>query len=625
MTGKFRENFSNWRFNIRDNLPAIPVEFEARNFNLVFGDLAGPDAVQSSMKLKSEFGRKGHIDVQGILSLADRTMDISGKFRHISLPLFSPYLAEKTNLLLVDGHLDADLAARLNETEPVDLRLEGKLGINRVHVLDAIQREDLLKWDSLQIAGIKGNYTPLAIAAESLTLDNYFAKIVIDKEARLNLAEALQKEANGLSEQTDEAAQTQEDPAETHSPEQSPPPEIRVDTVVLQGGRVDFFDRHLIRPFHADIRELGGRIEGLNSKTETRATLDLRGSLRNQSPLNISGTLNPLAEAPYLDIEMNFRDIEMTPFSPYSGNYVGYLIEKGKLNLDLHYTLENDRLQASNEIFLDQLSLGKEVESEEATSLPVKLAVALLKDGNGEIHLDIPVSGSLEDPQFSVASVIWTVIKNLLVKAATSPLALLGALVGSGDEDFSTIQFEYGSSQLKPADQQKLQDMAVALLDRPSLDIDISGFIDPDLDPEGYRKELLAMQIKRLKYMELLENRALPEGTQEHEITVEDQEYDEFLWAYYSNTDFPKPRNFIGIIKKLPREEMEKMIYANTDVTSEDLARLARSRALAVQSFLVDQGKMPSERIFLKEHDITAAPEDGAASRARVELGASVR
>ncbi|NIP49115.1 MAG: DUF748 domain-containing protein, partial [Phycisphaerae bacterium] len=304
----------------------------------------------------------------------------------------------------------------------------------------------------------------------------------------------------------------------------------------------------------------------------------------------------------------------------------GYLIEKGKLNLALEYLIEDNQLKATNKVFLDQFDFGAKVESEEAISLPVKLAVALLKDGNGEIHLDIPVYGSLDDPQFSIGSVIWKVIRNLLVKAATSPFALLGAILGgSGDEDFSIVTFDYGTSRLNKAEQDKLLRMAKALQDRPALQVEVSGFVDPEQDPEGYREEALASKIKRLKYLDLVDAGELPEGFEEDNVVVSPEEYADYLWEVYKDEDFPKPRNFIGMTKKLPESEMEKLIYANTEVDDHDLEGLAQARALAVQNFLIEQGQLEKKRVFLKKPDITTAPDEETATRARAELGASVK
>ena len=625
----------NWVFEVDDNLPAAPARIEARDFNLTFKNLAAPEKAESTFVFSTIFQSKGRIEIEGTASLADLSVKMNTRLKKIPLATFAPYIAEQANLVLADGYLDARLKSSVKAgSEPLQASFNGDIGISRFHLLDSLHREDLLKWDSLQFVGINGQAEPLTLEIKSITLSDYFAKILIDEEARLNLTEAFHKEA---SEMTAAEAETVAESTETPLPEEnaevseetaegsSPSPEISIGTVTLQGGRVDFTDRNLPRPFRADMRELGGRIQGLSSDPTTRAEVDLRGRLRGQSPLSINGTVNPLAEKLFLDLKLNFNDIELSPLSPYSGTYVGYMIEKGKLNLMLEYYIEEDQLKAKNEVFLDQFTFGKAVESEQASGLPVKLAVALLKDSNGEIHLDIPVYGSLDDPQFSIGGVVWTVIKNLLVKAATSPFALLGALIGGGEEDFSNVSFAYGSARLSTTEKDKLQKMAQALMDRPSLDVEVSGFIDPDNDAEGYRREQLSGEIKRLKYLDLVKNKKLPEETTEEDVVVPAEEYADYLWQVYRKADFPKPSNFIGMTKKLPESEMEKLIYTNTSVTQDNLSDLAEARAIAVQNFLIEKGQLAPERLFLKKPDITAPPDQETTDRARVELGATVR
>ena len=618
----------NSAFEVSDYLPATAAKLEARDFNLRFQNLAAPERVESPFTLSTTFQNKGRIEIKGTASLADQSIRLDSRLKMIPLTAFAPYLAEQANLALADGMLDAQLKSTVDAgSGSLKIAFSGDIGISRFHLLDGLHREDLLKWDSLQLAGIDAQVAPLAVTVESITLSDYFAKVLIDEQTRLNLVEAFRKPgaspvAEGAATATQQASATA--PAEATA-QAAASPDIRIDTVTLQGGQVDFTDRSLPRPFHADMRELGGSIKGLSSAADARASVDLRGSLRNQSPLAISGELNPLADKLFLDLKLSFNDIELSPLSPYSGTYVGYLIKKGKLNLALEYFLENGKLTAKNQVFLDQFTFGDKVESEKATSLPVKLAVALLKDRNGEIHLDIPVTGNLDDPQFSIAGVVLTIIKNLVVKAATSPFALLGALAGEGGEDFSSVSFEYGSSRLSPDEKSKLQHMAQALAERPGLEVEVSGFIDPEQDAEGYRREQLSMQVKRLKYLDLVKEGKLPEGTSEEDVTVPDKEYADYLWEVYREADFPKPSNFIGLTKKLPASEMEKLIYTNTTVTGNDLADLAQARALAVQNFLVEEGQLAQERIFLQESDITAVPDKELHSRARVEFGVAVR
>lgn len=613
--------FSGGNLDFRDRLPEQAAHLKVSDINLVVRDLAAPEKSTSPFELSANLPPKGQLRFDGKLRLAEQRVDLKARLKRFPLLPLAPYLAEETSLILANGTLDANMTARATATPSAfTLGFNGELGVSRLHLLDKKHRADLLKWDNLQIAGIQGELEPLQVTIASVTLSDYFAKVLIDEEAKLNLIEALQKEG-ALAEKESEAAEMK--PASDEA-QATPRPKISINTVILQGGQVDFTDRSLPRPFHADMQALGGRISGLSSSADTRAEVDLRGNLRNQSPLSITGTVNPLAEDLFLNLQMNFNDIEMSPFSPYSGTFAGYLIEKGKLNLELDYTIEEGQLKATNKIFLDQFTFGETVESEKATRLPVKLAVALLKDGKGEIHLDIPVYGRLDDPQFSITGIVWTVLKNLLIKVATSPLALLGALVGGGEEDFSTISFAYGSARLTATEEDKLARMAKALAERPSLKIEVKGFIDAENDPEGYRREALAGRIRQAAFIEMTRQQLLPEGSEAGDLEIPAEEYADYLWEVYSEADFPKPRNFIGMTKKLPVAEMEKLLYANTAVDQNTLGQLAMARAIAVQNYLTVTAGLARERVFLTSPDLSVTSEQKGTTQARVELGTTV-
>ncbi|MDT8440643.1 MAG: DUF748 domain-containing protein [Desulfuromonadales bacterium] len=607
---------------VTDHLPAATARFRIEEVNMRLTDLAAPEPVETALTFSATWQPRGRIAIDGRGSLA--AQNAAFRLNIASLPLtdLAPYLAEQTDLLLKSGRLNTALNVRLTAEPKPTVKVAGAIGVNRLHLLDALLREDLLKWDSLQIAGIEAAAMPLTLDIESITLNDYAVKLLIDEQQRLNLREALSK---GSAPAEDTKAPERAD-KESESAEESDQTHIRIGTLVLQGGAVDFTDRSLPQPFHADMQNLGGRISGLDSDPQAVAEVDLRGSLRNQSPLVITGWINPLAAPPSLDLQLNFRDIELSPLSPYSETFVGYLIDKGKLNLDLNYRLEQNRLQASNRIFLDQFTFGAPVDSDRAINLPVKLAVALLKDRKGEIYLDIPVSGSLDDPRFSIAGVIWQVVRNLLVKAATSPMALLGALFGGDTGDFSSVQFAHGSSRLTTAEQEKIGKIALALQDRPALNLEIRGYIDPELDPEGYRREWLRRQVQRVRYFALLKEGVVDEGVDVESVSVVPEDYPDDIWQVYKETDFPKPRNFIGLLKKLPPEEQEKLIYANIKVDEAELAKLALQRAQTVQSFLINQMGLEAGRLFLLRPDnIATPPADGDSDGSRVEFGISMK
>jgi len=351
------------------------------------------------------------------------------------------------------------------------------------------------------------------------------------------------------------------------------------------------------------------------------ADVDLRGNLENRSPIQITGNINPLRDDLFVDLKIAFKDIELSPVTPYTGTYLGYTVEKGKLYLDLKYHIEKKELVSENKIFIDQFTFGNKVDSKQATSLPVKLGLALLKDRKGEIHLDVPVTGRTDDPQFSVWSLAFQALKNILVKAATSPLSLLSSMFGGG-ADLSTIEFAHGTSVLAASEEKKLDALAKALVDRPALKIELKGYVDREKDPEGYRHELLNHKIQNEKRLSLARERGDSEDKTDVNVKVLPNEYSKYLKAVYKKEKFPKPRNVLGFVKDLPDEEMKKLIITNTVVSDANLQALAQERSTKVMTYLVKHDGITAERVFLKKGDVYKGPAKSGQSRSRVELNA---
>ncbi|NOY14476.1 MAG: DUF748 domain-containing protein, partial [Deltaproteobacteria bacterium] len=397
-----------------------------------------------------------------------------------------------------------------------------------------------------------------------------------------------------------------------------PPPEIRIDAVTLQGGTVSFTDRSMAHIFSTTMYRLGGRITGLTSDEQMQADVDLRGELENHSPLTITGKLNPLSRDLYADLTIRFKDIDLAPLTPYSGTYLGYVIDKGKLYLDLSYHIEQQKIKADNRIMIDQFTFGDSVQSDKATSLPVSLAIALLKDSNDEIHLDVPISGDLNDPNFSIMGTVFTVLKNLLVKAATAPFSLLASMLGGGDEDFTTIDFDSGIARLNERQLKTLDKLATMLGKRPSLTLEISAFVDPDKDPEAYRKDQLQQLLVEAKWRDLMEQGQAPETREQVSLSPED--YPVYLLKVYKEANFPRPRNFIGMLKRFPEAEMEKLLLANIRVGEEQLQALAQARGQVIRNTLIAADEEIKPRIFLKTVDIFQPPKKGPVSRVEFNI-----
>ena len=248
---------------------------------------------------------------------------------------------------------------------------------------------------------------------------------------------------------------------------------------------MNFADLSLSPNFSTGIQKLQGSITELSSKQLARADVDLAGSVDGYAPVTIRGQINPLSDVAYTDIVMAFNGIELTTFTPYFSKFAGYKIERGKLTMNLRYRLNASHLDAENKIVLNQLTLGEKVESPDATSLPVKLAVALLKDSKGIIDIDIPISGSLDDPEFSVFPIILKVLMNLLWKMVTAPFALLGSLFGGGGDDLQFVAYLPGVDTLGHDQYPKLQTVAKGL-DSPAGAPDRAPWrVKPDRRQEG--------------------------------------------------------------------------------------------------------------------------------------------
>lgn len=623
------------RIAFTDQMPKKPVRHVLSGLELSIKNLTGPDAVTSPFSLKSGYGKSGKLDLSGDVVAATGKLNLHSRLKGIALTDFVPYFPDSVRMVLADGQLNTDLKVKLNpKKEGLTGAFSGNLGIRNFYGLDGELREELLRWGSLQIDDIAGDIQPFALHIGGIALSDYTARIVIDEKGFLNLKgivaaeepETASGEEGGASEpaaRVKVAETTAPAPPETAPAE--PGPEITIDAITLQGGTVSFTDRQMQPDFSTTMYQLGGKIGQITTSGAAPAEVDLRGHLENHSPLQISGEINPLGQELYADIKLSFKDIELSPTTPYAGTYLGYTVEKGKLTLELEYKISEKTLQAQNRVLIDQFTFGDEVESEQAVNLPVKLAVALLKDRNGAIKLDIPVSGRTDDPEFSVWSVLLTVLKNLMIKAATSPLSLMQSAFGGGGEDITAAVFPFGSSELLPAEQQKLDTLAAMLKDRPALRLDLTGFVDAEKDPEGYRKELLEQRLRKAKFLELMDEKENLPGQTEANVEILTEERERYMEEVYDQADFPKPRNMLGFNKNLPAEEMEKLILANTEVGPAQLQALAQARMAAVVNYLTGPGGLQTDRLFQTRPDINKQPKKKEASGNRVEFDVVAR
>jgi hypothetical protein len=491
--------------------------------------------------------------------------------------------------------------------EGLNAAYKGSLTLGDLVAVDKVNNADFLKWKSLYLGAIDFRLQPMAVNVGEVALSDFYSRLILSKEGRLNVQDIVR--TSGSAAKPDDATPPAAAPKTVESAAANPQAAVpvRIGKVTLQGGTVNFSDFFVKPNYTVNVTKVAGRVSGLSSTADTVADLELRGSYANSAPVQVVGKLNPLAAKSFLDIKAEVKGVDLVAFSPYSGKYAGYNIDKGKLSLNVAYKLENKQLTADNRLFIDQLTFGDKVESPDATKLPVNLAIALLKNNRGEIDLNLPISGSLDDPEFSIGGLVVKVIINLFVKAVTSPFALLGSMFGGGEE-LSNIEFAPGRSTVNDASTKRLESLAKALTERDSLKLEITGRADPEADKEGIKRVAVDRAVKAEKLKDQLKKGG--EGGSVDAVEITPADYPVYLQRAYKEAKFPKPRNLIGMQKELPVEEMEKLMLANIPATDEDVQQLALRRAENVQSWLIDEGKVPPERMFLVEPKAEAGDKD---------------
>jgi hypothetical protein len=396
------------------------------------------------------------------------------------------------------------------------------------------------------------------------------------------------------------------------------PADIQLGSITLHGGHIDYSDFFIKPNYRANLTDVSGSVGAFGTSSTAPADVLVVGQINSSSPINITGSINPLAPLAAVDIKAKADGIVLTQLTAYSVKYTGYPITKGTLTVDVHYQLANQILTATNHIFLDQLTFGDRVESSTAKNLPIRLAVAILKDSKGQINLDVPVSGSLNDPQFSLGGVIFHAFMNILTKAITAPFRLLtsaiGDIAGAGgsNEDLSYVEFAPGRATLTDVARKRLDAVAVALNARPALKLSISGRVDPEIDKAGlHEAKVDDLVIARLKDSE---------GADAAQGQIPPDLYDKYLKKVYKAAKFEKPTNAVGLNKSLPPDEMKKLLVTNMPVSDDDLKKLADARAEAVRTYLGT--KIDPTRLVVAppKLDASGISDQGKSTRADLSL-----
>ncbi|HEX4406034.1 MAG TPA: DUF748 domain-containing protein, partial [Polyangia bacterium] len=552
-----------------------PIALHLTNVSTAPGAKLGVD-------LRVGINKSGKLSVTGASTLPPVTANVRFNLQALEILPLQPYFQDQVSLAVTNGtvSLKGQAAVKLPAgTAPPQIDVTTDLEIADLATVDRDKKEALLKWKSFHVGGLHAVTPPLAVSIDDVSLTDFETRLILFPDARFNLQDALAAPGTAPPPSAPAPkAKGKAAPATTAEAPAAPPPPVSIKRVTLQGGQIAFRDRMIHPSYSADLTDLAGRITGLSTKPDSTADVDLRGSVNRSGVLTIVGTANPLAKDLSLDVAVNLKDFELPPTSPYTGKYAGYAISKGKLDLSLAYKIDHGKLDARNELVLDQLTFGDKVDSPTAMKLPLKLAIALLKDRHGVIDVNLPIAGSLADPDFKIGHAVWKVFENLLVKAVTEPFSLIASAFGGGD-DVSKIAFAPGTFTLDAAAQKRLGVVVKVLHERPGVAFEIGGEADPKHEREELRRYLYERKLKAKRIAELVQAGAPVPAIDALALAPADRP--RLIAAAYKSETFPKPTNGIGLEKSLPPEEMEKLMLVNTNVDDDQLRALAQKRAQA--------------------------------------------
>lgn len=571
----------NFRLGWEDLGPARPVKVEATEVNLHWKDLSLDPQATSQASLDLKLGA-GSLKAEGGLAPFRATGDLQLKAEGLELAPWDPYLDAALDLRLASGKLGADGRVRFafegRRTDGVTYR--GAASVLGLEARDAALNEPFVRWKALRLGGAEVRSAPLALAIQAVDWTEPEGRLVMQPDGSTNVARALRLAPEGKP------------PAVTAAVVPATPaaaPDLAIAKLAITGGRLSFIDRSVQPNAALVLSDLEGSYLGLSSRPEAASKIDFKGRAGGLAPITITGKAMPLRHDLDTDVALKIQGADLTDFSPYTGKYLGYTVQKGKLEVDARLRIDRRNLKSENAVKLDQFYLGDKVPSPDATGLPVKLGLAILRDRKGVIAFDLPIEGNLDDPDVKYGKLVWKAIFNLLGKIAASPFTLIGKLFGGDAGDLSSLAFAPGASSLDAAATAKLQALAKALQERPELRLEAEGAVDEGQDGGALRRAALEALLRRTRAQALrVEEAAVPPAERERWLKA----------AYDQAFPAPKPAKGEKPAPPPPPAEMEQRLLGLQKVDPADLAQLADARAKGVLAWLLDTGKADPSRIF---------------------------
>jgi len=602
-----------------DLAPARPFRVSAHDVNLDVMGIENKPGTKCPTTLSARVGDTGTVRVTGAFSSDFHDGDLDVDVSDVDIRATDSYADTVARVRIAGGAVSTKGHVRfeLPDQGTMAFSYRGDLRLKDVALVNADTAQDVCRVAMLKMAPLAIGLNPMNVAVGEVAIGAPQLKVGVAPDRSIDLMKLLVAPPETGTEPKPVAAST-------------PRPHVTIDSVRVQNGSVRLVDQSVEPNVTIDVTRLAGTVKGISTEQLARADVDLTATLDNTAPLAIKGQINPIAQKDFTDLSLTATGIDLVPFSPYAGKYVGYGIGKGQMAADLTYAISERRFKSNNVFTIDRFELGSKVESPDAMHLPMKLAVAVLRDRNGQIVLDVPAEGSVDDPDFRFGRVIVRAIVNVLTKIVTSPFRLLaGAFGGRQNENIEYQQFAPGSAELDASEQQKLDVVAKSLAERPELSLEIQGSVDPTGDSAALKKMKLEQLVRAAKWK--AQSAANPAQSSPDVLTVGPEEYPRWLTAAYDEA-FPPPapppspapqkksaKDAPTAPAAPPRptiEEMEARLGETITISADDLRALAGDRAKSVREYLTQRGQVPVDRVFLTD----AATKDAHEPAMRVWL-----
>ena len=583
----------------RSAQPAVALDITPLNVDLQ--DFDSLNGSPFKLKLDSGLGKQGKISADGTVNLAPVNAQLNVKTEDVDLRVAQSYINPFIRLELRSGMLGSDLKVNLKSTEPLALSVTGRAQIDQLHTLDTLKTRDFLKWQQVVVDGINYQHGD-SLSIDKVNLLQPYVRFMINDDRTTNVDDLL------IPQPADSGANsTAAKPAGKDKPLG-----IHIGAIAINDGSANFADFSLTPNFATAVQQLNGQIGTIDSRQAKPASVDIKGKVDRYAPVTIKGAVNPFDPMASLDIATSFKRVELTTLTPYSGKFAGYRIRKGRLNLDLHYLITKGQLKAENKVVVEQLQLGEKVDSPDAVSLPLKLAIALLKDVDGKISIELPVTGDLNNPQFSVMPIVWQTLRNLIVKAAAAPFKMIGGLVsGGGSEDLGTVSFAPGSSDLSKDAEAALVKLSQALKERPALRLEIEGTAAKSSDGPLLAEQRLEREYQ-YNYYKMLQRRGDKVPAQASLLQVPESEKGALLEGIYrTRLKTQPPVEWKDLGKEERTAKMRQGVIAFWSGSEVLLRQLGQDRASTIKDYLVDKGKLEDDRVYFIDANLGEAESDG--------------